>query len=271
MKRGAVLVLASLVPLTSGCIAAVVPLAAGAALVKSQAEPDVPRSAPGPAAAIAARSDYGIVATSLTALPAPDALATPGNPAIPAFRTYALDQAETLTRAGKRLSAIVPTASELRPARRECGVSPAAVFIDLDPGRGTFDPLAPGDADPALAAALASLRERGVRIVWFSRLGSNFAEAARAALAAGGLDPNGQDELMLMRDLGVRKQTLRDEVAERLCPIAILGDERADFDELYLYLKDPNAAIGLDAMIGKGWFLASPFAPRAANPAGATP
>lgn len=267
--RGALLI-ACLIPLTSGCIAAVVPLAAGAALLKTQTGPEGPRPTSIPAAIAPARSDYKIVATSLTALPPPDAPAAPGNPAIPAFRAYALAQTEVRPGSGKRVSAIVPAASGLRPVRGECGTSPAAVFIDLDPGRGTFDPLAPGGADPALGAALASLRERGVQVVWFSRLGSNFATATRAALVAGGLDPAGQDELMLMRDIGVRKQTLRDEVAGRLCPIAILGDERADFDELYLYLKNPDAAIGLDAMIGKGWFFVSPFAPSAAD-AGTTP
>ena len=74
-----------------------------------------------------------------------------------------------------------------------------------------------------------------------------------------GLDPTGMDTLVLMSDIGERKQTRRDAIANTLCPIAILGDERADFDELYLYLKNPDSAIALDASIGRGWFLASPF------------
>lgn len=212
-----------------------------------------------------------IVRTSLTALPPPDGPASAGNPAIPSFRSYALAQAELAPGAGRRESAIIPDASDLRLVRSDCGSQPAAVFIDLDPGRGTFDPLAPGVADPALAAALAALRAQDVAVVWFSRLGANFAAAARAALTGSGLDPGGADELMLLRDLEERKQTLRDEAAKRLCPIAILGDERADFDELYLYLKNPDAALALDAMIDRGWFLAAPFSAASEGDAGATP
>ena len=271
MRRAAALALASLLPLTSGCVAAVVPLVAGAAVVRTQTGRDVPRAAAPSAATASARSDLEVMRTSLAALPAPDSPARPGNPSIAAFRSYALGEAEIRAGTAKRASAILPAASELRPRRAECGALPAAVFVDLDPGRGAFDPLAPGSADPALGAALAALRERGIGVVWFSRLGANFAAAARAALVRGGLDPAGRDELVLMRDIGERKQSLRDAVAKRFCPIAMLGDERADFDELYLYLKHPDAAVELDAMIGRGWFLASPFAPQAALEAGATP
>ena len=71
---------------------------------------------------------------------------------------------------------------------------------------------------------------------------------------------------MLMRDLDERKQTRRDELASEMCPVALLGDERADFDELFLYLKRPEAAIALEPMIGQGWFLASPLLPDANQP-----
>lgn len=270
MKPAAVLALASLLPLTSGCVAAVaVPLAAGAAVVRTQT--GVERRPAPEAASASARSDLKIVPTSLTALPPPDPLVRPGNPSIAAFQSYALGQTEEGAESGKRTSAILADASALKPARMACGALPLAVFIDLDPGRGTFDPLAPGSPDPALGVALAALREQGIGVVWFSRLGANFAAPTRAALVQGGLDPNGQDELVLMPDIAERKQTLRDGVAKRLCPVAMLGDERADFDELYLYLKNPDAAIALDAMIGQGWFLASPFAEQAAGDPGAKP
>ena len=271
MKRGAVLALASLAPLASGCIAAVVPLAAGAALVKRHSDLEQRPAEPARVVAASARSDVRIVPTALTALPPPDRLAPGANPAVAPLRAYALAQAEMRSGTGKRISAIVPNASDLRIARVPCGALPSAVFLDLDPGRGSFDPLAPGEPDPALGAALAELRERGVKMVWFSRLGASFAPAVREALLRAGLDPAGADELVLMRDIGERKQSLRDEIARRMCPIAMVGDERADFDELYLYLKDPDAALGLDAMIDKGWFLASPFSDRASASTGATP
>lgn len=272
MTLRAALLLASLAPLTSGCIAAVLPVAAGAALVKRHAALGRPDAQPAAVAAASARSDLKVIPTSLTALPPPDAPAGGGDPAIAAFRGYALTQAEFPAGTGKRLSAILPSAGDLRVSRAPCGNLPAAVFVDLDPGRATFDPVAPGKADATLGAALAELRTRGVRIVWFSRLGTNFAPAAREALVNGGLDPAGSDELALLPDIAERKQSLRDGIARRMCPIAMVGDERADFDELYLYLRNPDAAVGLDAMIDRGWFLASPFSTQTATvPAGATP
>jgi len=37
--------------------------------------------------------------------------------------------------------------------------------------------------------------------------------------------------------------------------VAIAGDERGDFDELFDYLRDPGSAVGLYPMMGEGWFL----------------
>ena len=69
----------------------------------------------------------------------------------------------------------------------------------------------------------------------------------------------GEDRLETLGSLDERKQTRRDALAETYCIVAILGDERADFDELYLYLKDRDAVVPPDAIIGNGWFLASPI------------
>jgi hypothetical protein len=285
VKRAAALALAGLLPLTSGCIAAVVPLAAGAALVKTRdgkgdpRTPDAASTSATSSAKSAEPSEVGepggdprVTSTSLASLPPPGATSLGSQSEIAAFRSYALAQAGLLAGAGgKRISAILRDASQLRAVRAECGNLPPAVFVDLDPGRETFDPLEPGIADPALGAALAELRGRAVRIVWFSRLSSNFAEATRAALAASGLDPSGSDELVLMPDIDERKQSLRDQHAKRSCPIAMVGDERADFDELYLYLRNPALAIELDVLLGKGWFLASPFIATTAAQPGTVP
>ncbi|HEU4819564.1 MAG TPA: hypothetical protein VFS87_00200, partial [Qipengyuania sp.] len=164
---------------------------------------------------------------------------------------------------GKRTGALLSRASDLRTDRASCTAVSPAVFIDLDPGRGTFDPLAPGEPDRTMVAALEELRAKDVQVIWFSRLGASFEDATRAALAAAGFDPAGTDRLVLLSNLDERKQSRRDEAAKLVCPIALVGDERADFDELYLYLKQPDAALALDAMIGRGWFLASPFTPAA--------
>ena len=77
----------------------------------------------------------------------------------------------------------------------------------------------------------------------------------RRALRASGLDPAGRDELVLMRYPEERKQTRREDFAKQYCLVAIAGDDRADFDELFEYLKNPTAAGPLDALFGKGWFV----------------
>ena len=257
--RWAVLLLASLTPAVSGCVAAALPLAAGAAVVKMRTgnEPSE-REALATGQASAAR-DLQITRVALTELPPPDA-APPGvNPAVAEFRDYTLAQL-ALGPETKRPSALLTRAADLKTDRASCVPATNAVFVDLDPGRGTFDPLAPGGPDPALAMALGELRTGGATIVWFTRLSGSFEEATRAALAVSGFDPTGSDLLVMLRDLSERKQSRRHELAKQVCPLAMIGDERADFDELYLYLKQPEAAFALDTMIGKGWFLASPFA-----------
>lgn len=273
MKRTAGLALAASLaaaPTLSSCIAAAVPLAAGAVLAGTQTRGHGPDIDSPHFARASAASDLRIERTSLTQLPPPD-VAPFANPAVTSFGTYALGEAELAPGASRRASALLDSSSNLKPVRSNCAAHPPAVFIDLDPGRGAFDPLAPGAPDPELARVLAELRTREVKVVWFSRLGDNFAPAVRTALAASGLDSSGTDELVLMRDLAERKQTRRDEVAARMCPVAMLGDERADFDELYLYLKQPDAALALDAILGRGWFLASPFLPpNETTPSGGT-
>lgn len=263
------LLLAGLAPATSGCIAAAIPLAAGGLVAKRMTSgehggtptPARVAKAPAPVAQASAASDVKVTRLALAELPPPDPVTVPGNPAITAFRTYALAETEKTPSPGRRPSALLSRASDLRADRATCTASSLAVFVDLDPGRGTFDPLAPGEPDLAMAAALSDLRSRGVEVVWFSRLGTGFEDATRAALATSGLDPARQDRLVMLGSLEERKQSRRDEIAKTVCPIALMGDERADFDELYLYLKQPDAAVALDAMIGRGWFLASPFVP----------
>ncbi|NJK31325.1 MAG: hypothetical protein HC927_02305 [Deltaproteobacteria bacterium] len=48
-------------------------------------------------------------------------------------------------------------------------------------------------------------------------------------------------------------------LAATACIIAIAGDERADFDERYRYLRNPRAGAQLDLLIDDGWFLIEPI------------
>jgi predicted secreted acid phosphatase len=127
--------------------------------------------------------------------------------------------------------------------------------VDLDNGPTTF---APGTASlpaPGLAEALARLREAGIVVLWVSQIDANKVRAVADALQLSGLDPTGHDPLLLVRNRDERKQTLRLEANLDVCVIAIAGDRRGDFDELFDYLRNPDAALGLEGMIGSGWFI----------------
>lgn len=245
-----------------GCVAVALPLIGAGAVVRSQLDPaddDRERPAPARSAPVLEEEEAQVQLTTLTELPPP----SPGRSDmaqrdIAAFSAYATQQMHQDSGTERR-EALLAEPGSLDPARRDCGLRKPAVLIDLDPGRGTFDPLDETTPAPSLPETLAMLREEGIAIAWQSRLGRHFETAARDRLRTAGLDPAGSDTLLFARTIDERKQTLRDEFAEMHCILAILGDERADFDELYLYLKDPDAAIALDALIGDGWFLTSPI------------
>ena len=55
---------------------------------------------------------------------------------------------------------------------------------------------------------------------------------------------------------------MREQAAQTACLVAIAGDERRDFDELFGYLRDPTMATHFDSLLGAGWFLVpNPLAP----------
>ncbi|MXP30704.1 HAD family hydrolase [Parerythrobacter jejuensis] len=199
------------------------------------------------------------VATKLTALPPPTtgrATVSKDAATYAAFAAYASELAARDPLKDKlRESALLAEPGLLVARRAPCRFLGNAVMIDLDPSQGLFDPdqLA---SKPALASALSQLRDQDVAIFWSSGLTADRAGDVKNWLRTTGLDPVGKDQILLLRYSDDRKQTRREEAAKERCLIAMLGDERSDFDELFDYLKNPDAAIGLDAMLGKGWFLA---------------
>lgn len=158
----------------------------------------------------------------------------------------------------KRKSALLADPGTLKPETTRCTGSQPAILIDLDPGDELLDTAAEFAPNAPLAGVLAELRERNVSVHWLS--GNSAAEAGtlRKRLAESGLDPQGRDELVLMRYPDDRKQVRRNAVGATHCLIAIAGDERRDFDELYAYLKSPDRAIALESLVGNGWFLVPP-------------
>lgn len=157
------------------------------------------------------------------------------------------------------LSAMLSDPVALDGKRRRCaaGQQPVAL-IDLDPAGGLFVPPANPEQLPGLALGLAVLREAGVTIAWRSDLPVEATGPLRTALEGAGLDPRGQDIVSLRRDADDRKQARLENLAATACILAIAGDERPDFDERFRYLRTPEAASGLEPLLGDGWFLVQP-------------
>lgn len=269
-RRRAWLAALLLAPLLSGCVAAVaIPLVAGGTLyarkhgafVRAATPVDavapyagVPR-APG-SLPIADGETPQVVMTNLTALPPPSpADLAGGNPWQP-FLDYALAQGAALKETARPQSAlIVPDGLFVAPRRRPCAQRFPAVIVDLDRARAAFVPVAGEQPSAGLAEGLAQLREAGIVVLWLTGLPAAEVGAVAGALRTSGLDPDGKDQFLLIRGPDDRKQVLREQANEDVCVIAIAGDQRNDFDELFDYLRDPNGAAGLDAMLGQGWFL----------------
>lgn len=202
--------------------------------------------------------EAGVEITELAALPPPtpaDLGANPWNK----FVNYAIEQGAALTDAGTNLPDSALLSSEgitsLTAQRQPCGGTEPGVIIDLDNGEETFSPENAGPPAPGLASALARLREVGVVVLWISRADANRVDDVAETLRSTGLDPEGRDPLLLVLSEEQRKQTMRDDANENVCILAIAGDQRADFDELFDYLRNSDAAVGLEALIDSGWFL----------------
>ncbi len=273
-----------------GCVAAVIPLAAGAAMTtRAQTEPSsetakvaepvpvaeapVIEAQAAPEASPAVRllpeteealrrfdlgAGFDAVPSAVLAAPSLEATVPSAQEqaTYAAFADYAVGVAALDPLKDEvRQSALLARPGVLVPDRAPCNFVGNAVLIDLDPAEGACDPARPIQHS-ALADALARLRAAEIEIVWGTSLTADRAGDVRGWLKRSGLDLAGEDRLLLLRYPEDRKQTRREEASSERCLIAMLGDERSDFDELFDYLRKPDAAVGLDAMLGKGWFLA---------------
>ena len=192
--------------------------------------------------------------------PAPVAAAEPAPAPTPtpfaAFHRYALDRLAGNGPGNVRRSMLLADPASLDPALQACGTKPPAVLIDLDPANSLLPLVAGNRADQQLGALLVDLRTRGVAVYWISGHSPGAASAIRQQLTASALDPTGNDPLIVARFASETKQQRRRALGETHCLLAVLGDSRSDFDELYDYLRDPGLADPLEVLIGHGWFLA---------------
>lgn len=284
-------VLATLLP---GCVAALVPVMAGGIVAREELRRDGPAvdATNGPSAqttptataqaamASKAKTDEIWTVSAATALPPPAAApvspagpasdtqpaALPqGDPADPygAFARFALAAAlRDPSGAGGRQSALLDqsTLTEIAPALARCGKQQPAVMVDLDPGEQPFNPDDPPLPAAGLADHLASLRAAGITVAWISGLPAESAEKLYTILQATGLDPDRTDRLLLLSPSLSRKQLRRDAAGRDWCVLAVAGDKRGDFDEVFDYLRDPEGTLAraLEPNIGAGWFLAPP-------------
>jgi hypothetical protein len=260
----------------SGCVAAAIPVLAGSAIMRAQADDNRTDPAPAemappvaatpepmPEPAPPAPVPQTVPANPAEAPPADVALASrPAQFGFAQFVRYGRDMATS----GTPLSAMLADPIALDGVRRSCieGERPVAL-IDLDPANGVFDPPAAPGKLPGLALGLAVLREAGVVIAWITDLPVTQSGALRTALEQAGLDPRGEDIISLPSDDDDRKQLRRDNLAANACIIAIAGDERRDFDERFAYLRQPDAGAMLEPIIGNGWFLIEPVLPASTD------
>jgi len=191
-------------------------------------------------------------------LPVVEPQAPPPPDPYAAFAGFALDRAPPPAPGAKRLSALLDqdtTADE--PRLNDCGDDPPAVVVDLDPGDQAFDPADPPLPAPGLAARLAELRSAGVTVLWSASVPVERAQEVWTVLRATGLDPDRTDRLLLPRRADERKQVRRLAAGRDWCVVAIAGDRRGDFDEVFDYLRDPEGPIAraLEPTPGQGWFL----------------
>ncbi|MDC8755395.1 hypothetical protein OIK40_12165 [Erythrobacter sp. sf7] len=272
----------------SGCVAAAIPALAGAGILGTRVDGEragepvanapsvaVARPSPEPAPVIAAPppAAAAVAAPVVAAAPAPpkapQALTTYPDPANPIpenqygfarFVRYGQASAVGARNGADLLSAMLSDPVALDGQRRRCAVGEQSVaVIDLDPKGGVFTPPAKPVRHDGLVLGLAVLREAGVEIAWLSDMPVEKSGQLRAVLEQSGLDPRGQDIISLSRGADDSKQKRRENLAGITCVVAIAGDERADFDERYKYLRSPEAGAGLEPLIGDGWFLIEPL------------
>jgi predicted secreted acid phosphatase len=97
-----------------------------------------------------------------------------------------------------------------------------------------------------------------VVVLWITALPAGDVSEVAEALKTSGLDPASTDPLLLVRSAADRKQVLREDAQRDVCVIAIAGDRKGDFDELFDYLRDPASGESLDYLLGAGWFILPP-------------
>ena len=200
----------------------------------------------------------GATLTTLTALPPPDAVRDASDP-WKRFASFAIERSASFVAAPTGRGILLESGTPLElPRMRNCASKVPAVVIDLDDGTNAFAPRQGLIAQSGLAGDLAKIRAAGAAVLWITSLSAARVGEVAEALRQSGLDPAGTDPLLLARSPDDRKQVLREEANKDVCIVAIAGDRKGDFDELFDYLRNPASGASLDFLLGAGWFIAPP-------------
>lgn len=262
-----------------GCVAAALPIAAAGLVAKKHLSPKKraenaqaalaePIGPDGRAVVVAPGENIETAAASTSAHT---------QQAVPAVLDYGLDMSHpyasmaqyVLGRAAARAigdevpsAVLVEGVSLASPKTVPCGDKQSAVIIDVDTVPGAT-PL----TQSGLATILDKLRSADVRIAW---MGSGSIAEIEAMLT----QPNvaeyalllQRDEILSAPEKGPSKQEQRWAFAKSHCVLAMAGDQKSDFDELFDYLQDPKYAAPLDIFNDRGWFtVPSPLRVNAEN------
>jgi hypothetical protein len=251
----------------SGCVALIVPVAAAGFIGKKQLDAAKKRAHQAEQSVI----DAPVVAPVPASETPSDIPEPPENPKVGAAiqqlsvgniqNSYTPFVQYALTQAGRRAeglpvrsAVLVNQVSLVDPQTLPCGNLPMAVVIDLDVAPNTPAEIEI-EAQSGFGTLLQTLRENDVRIVWTGAKSPKATEPTLAALR-GGEEPALRDEdMLLLRDGKFSKQEQRWILARSYCVLAVAGDRKADFDELYDFLRVPDYAIRLEAFMDRGWFL----------------
>ncbi len=145
---------------------------------------------------------------------------------------------------------LMPGATLDKPSYTVCDTLPPAVVVDLDTVAGATVPIS-----EALADALDSLRDQGVKVIFISATAPKYANMIATDLMVAGLgNVKREDTFWLVGDRGSKaKDSLLWKIASGVCVVAMAGGEREDFTPLF----DPRSApvTTQNGLVGTGWFL----------------
>lgn len=275
-----VAVLALVATQLGGCVAAaLVPIAASGAVAKRTIDAQPAGKEVKPMVVVGTGSaipdPVGLPATPEPApepaLPEPapaPALPEPASPApdpvvdgYAAMASFVMAAAERRQPGVPRKSALLDQQSLISlPKMVDCTDQRGALVIDLDHGEKPFDLTDPPSPAPGLADYLRTIRGTGTAVLWIAALPESAGKDLATILKATGLDPLGIDRTLLLGRNETRKQQILARADAQWCVLAIAGDRRSDFDEVFDYLRNPDGpvALALEQHIGTGWFLVPP-------------